>query len=80
MNRVSNFFVCVVEAVRIRYRIAKYSYESFYKERLQSTLAACVYNSGRRKLKQRGNQETTQVTEQQTTTMDRQLTSPNPRE
>ena len=80
INWVSNFFVCVVEAVRVRYRIAKYSYDSFYKERLQSTLAACVYNSGRRKLKQQENQETTQTTEQQTTAMARQQTPPITRE
>lgn len=40
-----------LEAIRVRYRITKFNYELFYKERIQETLAGCVYNEGTRKQK-----------------------------
>ena len=59
------FFGWISEAVRTRYRIAKHSYELFYKERIQATLASCVYNEGRRKKKQQPDQEKNEDTQQQ---------------
>ncbi len=44
------FFFCL-DAVRTRYRISKYFYSSFYKERIQETLSGCIYNEGTRKQK-----------------------------
>ena len=41
----------VLEAVRTRYRIARHLYDSFYKDRIQCTLANCLYNEGQRKKK-----------------------------
>lgn len=45
-------FSCL-EALRTRYRITKYHYIAFYKDRIQETLAGCLYNQGPRKLKHR---------------------------
>ena len=44
-------FSSILEAIQTRYRIAKYHYDCFYRERIQATLAGCLYNEGRRKLK-----------------------------
>ncbi|CAM4978352.1 unnamed protein product [Rotaria socialis] len=38
-------------AIRTRYRITKHHYTTFYKERIQETLAGCLYNEGTRKTK-----------------------------
>lgn len=46
---VKSFFP--LDAVRTRYRITKHHYLSFYKDRIQETLANCVYNEGVRKPK-----------------------------
>ena len=57
------FLFMFTEAIRTRYRIAQYHYHPFYKERLQSTLPACLYNEGQRKSKKEAipmNQETIQ--------------------
>ncbi|CAF3224831.1 unnamed protein product [Rotaria socialis] len=39
------------DAIRTRYRITKHHYTTFYKERIQETLAGCLYNEGTRKTK-----------------------------
>ncbi len=38
-----------LEAIQTRYRITNYHYPTFYRELVQETLAACVYNEGTRK-------------------------------
>jgi hypothetical protein len=59
------FLLMITEAIRTRYRISKYHYHSFYKERLQSTLAACLYNEGQRKSKKQAIQmENEMITEE----------------
>ena len=56
-SHLTNRFRFVIsEAIRTRYRIAKFHYHSFYKERIQSTLAACLYNEGQRKSKKQATQ------------------------
>lgn len=50
-----------LDAIRTRYRIAKHRYDLFYKEKIQATLAACVYNEGTRK--QKKIKQTTEMTD-----------------
>ena len=71
----TSFSLAISEAVRTRYRIAKYRYEMFYKERIQSTLAACIYNEGRRTLKQRTAQEMNTAVQYQGSTTNQQSTT-----
>lgn len=66
------FSLTISEAVRTRYRIAKYRYEIFYKERIQSTLAACIYNEGRRTPKSRTVREMNEAIQNQASTMNQQ--------
>ncbi|CAF3541991.1 unnamed protein product [Rotaria sp. Silwood2] len=54
------------EAIQTRYRITNYHYPTFYKEQVQETLAACLYNEGPRKsnkqtMQQRQPQQNTTV-------------------
>lgn len=55
-----------LDAVRTRYRISKHHYTSFYKDRIQDTLANCLYNEGtRRNRRQPTGQEKDQQEPQQ---------------
>ena len=50
--KMMHLYSITLDAIRTRYRIAKHRYDLFYKEKIQATLAACVYNEGTRKQKQ----------------------------
>ena len=60
------------EALRARYRISKEHYSGFYKEIIQETLAACLYNEGPRKQKKRTTETSRQAVEQQASQIDEQ--------
>jgi hypothetical protein len=47
----------LLEAVRTRYRIAKFHYGRFYQDHVQETLAGCLYNEGPRKSKKVAEQQ-----------------------
>ncbi|CAF3168686.1 unnamed protein product, partial [Rotaria sp. Silwood2] len=56
----------LTKAIQTRYRITNYHYPTFYKEQVQETLAACLYNEGPRKsnkqtMQQRQPQQNTTV-------------------
>ncbi|CAF4317966.1 unnamed protein product [Rotaria sp. Silwood2] len=60
------------EAVRAQYRITKHHYTSFYKERIQVTLACCVYNEGVRKQKKQMMQQQQQIVQQTASQVEQQ--------
>ncbi|CAF1677132.1 unnamed protein product [Rotaria magnacalcarata] len=61
-----NRFNLLNDAVRTRYRISKHHYISFYKDRIQDSLANCLYNVGiRKKRKQKIQQQKDQQASQQ---------------
>ncbi|UJR17709.1 hypothetical protein I4U23_004607 [Adineta vaga] len=45
------------KAIRHRYRIGKHHYNIFYKERIQESLAGCLYNEGTRKPRKKAMQQ-----------------------
>ncbi|CAF1307834.1 unnamed protein product [Adineta ricciae] len=53
----SEKFNLLNEATRHRYRISKHHYSSFYKERIQESLAGCLYNEGTRKQRRKAIQQ-----------------------
>ena len=57
-NMFSTSTFCFLDALRARYRIGRHHYDLFYTERIQASLAACVYNEGRRKSKNQSSRDT----------------------
>ena len=57
----------ILEALRSRYRVSRHHFTLFYKERIQETLAGCLYNEGQRKHKKPTVQQQPEVMQQRTT-------------
>ena len=66
-RNVSLCLLTILEALRSRYRVSRHHFTLFYKERIQETLAGCLYNEGQRKLKKPTDQQQAEPVQQWTT-------------
>ena len=71
-RHVFHYLLSISEALRSRYRVSKHHFTLFYKERIQETLAGCLYNEGQRKHKKPTDQQQPKAVQQRTTQSEQQ--------